>query len=272
MTPPGPRPVRFADLGPRLASGVALAAIAAAALWAGGLWAAALVATLLLLMTWELHTMVAAPAAAPLPPLLVAAAAGLAVVGAAFASGPPAALAALAAGTAAVAIVGRPRAAWLGAGFLYMGLAMGALVILRGRGEEGALLILWLVLIVIAADVGAYFAGRVLGGPKLWVRVSPGKTWSGAIGGLVAAVAVGIAFALAVGWPPAGLALLSLGIAIFSQLGDLLESAVKRHFGVKDASNLIPGHGGVMDRLDGITGGIWFFALCEAMGVGAIGH
>ena len=106
---------------------------------------------------------------------------------------------------------------------------------------------------------------------KLWPRVSPGKTWSGALGGLAFAGATGIAFGVAVGWSPLRIGLLSLGISIFSQLGDLLESAVKRRFGVKDASRLIPGHGGLMDRLDGVLGGVWFFAVCDSLGLGVIG-
>ena len=147
-----------------------------------------------------------------------------------------------------------------------MTLAMGALIVLRDREPEGVLLILWLVLVVVAADVGAYFVGRSVGGPKLWPRVSPGKTWSGALGGLAFAGGRRAALRLrGVGWQPGrASACSSLGIAVCSQLGDLLESAVKRRFGVKDASRLIPGHGGVMDRLDGVMGGVWFFAICDA--------
>jgi phosphatidate cytidylyltransferase len=153
-----------------------------------------------------------------------------------------------------------------------MGAAMCALIVFRERGTEGALVILWLVLIVVAADVGAYFAGRTIGGPKLWPRVSPGKTWAGALGGLAFAAVTGIVFGLAAGWALWQVALLSIGVGVASQLGDLLESAVKRHFGVKDASRLIPGHGGVMDRLDGVMGGVLFFAVCELLGLGALGR
>ena len=168
-----------------------------------------------------------------------------------------------------VAAVGRPRPLWLVGGFVYMTLAMGALLVLRAKEPEGVLLILWLVLVVVAADVGAYFVGRRVGGRKLWPAVSPGKTWSGAFGGLAAAVVVGLIFSwLVVGWHPWRMGSLSLGIAVCSQFGDLLESAVKRRFGVKDASRLIPGHGGVMDRLDGVMGGVWFFAICDALGIG----
>ena len=152
-----------------------------------------------------------------------------------------------------------------------MGLAMGALIVLRAKEPEGVWLILWLVLVVVAADVGAYFVGRSVGGAKLWPRVSPGKTWSGAIGGLAFAGLAGVGFGLAVGWNAAWIGVLSLGIAVFSQLGDLLELAVKRRFGVKDASGLIPGHGGVMDRLDGVMGGVWFFGVIDALGLGILG-
>ncbi len=272
MTGTEPRPVRFADLGSRLGSGFALAGIATLALWAGGLWGVGFVSLVLVAMTWELHRMVSPELAMPSAALVAAGVAGVATLVTVQFVSIAAGLGILAVGAVAVAILGRPRTSWLTAGFVYMTVAMAALIVLRTRGLDGSLLIFWLVTVVVAADVGAYFVGRWLGGPKLWVRVSPGKTWSGAFGGLVAAAVVGGGLAWAFGWPPAGLTLLSLGVAIFSQFGDLLESAVKRHFGVKDASQLIPGHGGVMDRLDGITGGIWFFVICEALGIGAIGH
>jgi len=124
----------------------------------------------------------------------------------------------------------------------------------------------WLVLVVVAADVGAYFVGRSVGGPRLWPAVSPGKTWSGALGGVGLAVAVGVSVGHASGWALPRTGVLSACVAVASQAGDLLESAVKRRFGVKDASRLIPGHGGVLDRLDGAMGALWFVALYEAMG------
>jgi phosphatidate cytidylyltransferase len=203
------------------------------------------------------------------PALVAPVLAGSAALVATAIGGPPKGLPVLAVGAVAVlAVSGRWRG-WLTAGFLYMTLAMGALLVFRDREPEGVLLILWLVLVVVAADVGAYFVGRRVGGRKLWPRVSPGKTWSGAIGGLAFAVVVGLIFSwLVVGWHPLRMGSLSLGIAVCSQCGDLLESAVKRRFGIKDASRLIPGHGGVMDRLDGVMGGVWFFAICDALGIG----
>ena len=264
-----PRPVRFADLGLRLASGLVLAAIALIDLWAGGAWAAAFLAVVLVLMLWEYQRMVTRSDAIITPALAVAAVAGVVALAATAIWGTPTGLACLAAGAVLVAIASRPWAGWLVAGFLYMTLAMGALLVFRNREPEGVLLILWLVVVVVAADVGAYFVGRRVGGRRLWPAVSPGKTWSGALGGLAAAGLVGVIFAaLVVGWHPLRIGGLSLGIAVFSQFGDLLESAVKRRFGVKDSSRLIPGHGGVMDRLDGVMGGVWFFAICDALGLG----
>ena len=271
MTAAAPRPVRFADLGLRVASGIALAVIAFLDIWAGGAWAAAFIALILALMLWEYHRMVTGDGRLVAPGFVAAAALGVAAVVVTATWGTPSGIAALAAGAVAVAIAGRPWSSWLVGGYLYMGLAMGALIVLRAREPEGVWLIFWLVLVVVAADVGAYFVGRSLGGRKLWPRVSPGKTWSGAIGGLAFAGVTGMLFGLAVGWSPVRIGLLSLGIAVFSQLGDLLESAVKRRFGVKDASGLIPGHGGVMDRLDGVMGGVWFFGVCDALGLGVIG-
>lgn len=269
MSDARPRPVRFADLGKRLASGVVLAVIAILNVWAGGAWATGFLSLALALMLWEYHRMVTGSDAVVAPGLAVAVVAGVLALVATEARGIPAGFGCLAGGAVAVAAVGRPRPLWLVGGFVYMTLAMGALLVLRAKEPEGVLLILWLVLVVVAADVGAYFVGRRVGGRKLWPAVSPGKTWSGAFGGLAAAVVVGLVFSwLVVGWHPWRMGSLSLGIAVCSQFGDLLESAVKRRFGVKDASRLIPGHGGVMDRLDGVMGGVWFFAICDALGIG----
>lgn len=146
---------------------------------------------------------------------------------------------------------GRPSAAMV-AGMIYTVLAVAALAWLRADPAGGLAALVFLLAIVWSSDVGAYVAGRVFGGPRLAPAISPGKTWSGAAGGLVASMAAGGAVAAA--WHgrvgPALLLAAALGVA--SQLGDLLESAAKRHFGVKDSSRLIPGHGGLLDRLDGL--------------------
>ena len=120
------------------------------------------------------------------------------------------------------------------------------------RSAMGFPALLFLFAIVWATDIFAYFCGRAIGGPLLWPRVSPKKTWAGAIGGLAGGVAAGVAVAYASGLGKLGIAaVMALVLSVLAQAGDLFESAVKRHFGAKDASRLIPGHGGVMDRLDG---------------------
>lgn len=156
----------------------------------------------------------------------------------------------------AIVLVGRRGATtpWILAGFAYVVTACLAILWLRNQGENGALLLLWLLLVVWATDSFAYFSGRLIGGPKLAPWISPGKTWAGLAGGVLAAAAVGPAYVslvhLDASWP--GLALLGGLLALAAQAGDLMASALKRRFGVKDSSNLIPGHGGLLDRVDGL--------------------
>ena len=147
---------------------------------------------------------------------------------------------------------GQP-AGWLAAGVLYIGIAGIALIELRHDNEAGRANVLFLVLTVWASDIGAYMAGRFFGGPKLVPAVSPNKTWSGAIGGLVSAVAAGVAASviLAPGGASRAAAVAAM-LGVMAQAGDLLESWIKRRFDVKDSSALIPGHGGLLDRLDGV--------------------
>ena len=124
--------------------------------------------------------------------------------------------------------------------------------------------LVWLVLIVVVTDVAGYFAGRTLGGPKFWPRVSPKKTWSGTVAGWLGAAVVGAFFAVNSGaWVAVLLASVVLSFA--SQLGDIAESAIKRKTGVKDSSALIPGHGGVLDRFDGMLGASIGFLLIEVL-------
>jgi phosphatidate cytidylyltransferase len=141
---------------------------------------------------------------------------------------------------------------WGAGGVIYAGVVLLCPVFLRNDPQFGLQALLFLFAIVWATDILAYFVGRAVGGPLLWQQVSPNKTWSGAVGGLLGGVAAGIAVAYASGGPRAAVAgVLALILSIVAQAGDLFESAVKRRFGIKDASNLIPGHGGMMDRLDG---------------------
>jgi phosphatidate cytidylyltransferase len=141
---------------------------------------------------------------------------------------------------------------WMVAGLLYAAVLALAPAILRGDATLGFTAIIFLFAIVWATDALAYFVGRAVGGPKLMPTVSPKKTWSGAAGGTLGAVAAGLIVVAAAGLQPTvALAAVALMLSVVAQAGDLLESAVKRRFNAKDASHLIPGHGGLMDRLDG---------------------
>lgn len=145
------------------------------------------------------------------------------------------------------------RPAWLAAGLAYAGIFLAAMLLLR-NGPLGRVAIFWLFGLIWAADTAAYFGGRLIGGVKLWPAVSPGKTWAGAIAGTFAGIVAGLLVLAAEGLPLHPMhAVLGFLIVVAAQLGDLLESAVKRHFGVKDTSRLIPGHGGVMDRCDSLA-------------------
>jgi phosphatidate cytidylyltransferase len=155
-----------------------------------------------------------------------------------------------------VAILGRVggQGAGTAVGLAYAGFSAISLAYLRDGDGSGLLAILFLFAIVWTTDILAYFVGRAVGGPKLEPAISPGKTWSGAIGGAVGGLAGGLLVAALAGsasiLPLAAVALL---LSIVSQIGDLFESAVKRRRGVKDSGRLIPGHGGVMDRVDGLV-------------------
>ena len=139
-------------------------------------------------------------------------------------------------------------------GVFYTGLPAIALEWLRSDASLGFLAVLFIILVVAATDTAAYASGRTIGGPKLWPAVSPNKTWAGLIGGAAAATVVGAVFpALSGSGEAPWLAVLGLVLGLTAQAGDLAESALKRRFGVKDSSNLIPGHGGFMDRFDGLV-------------------
>lgn len=172
------------------------------------------------------------------------------------------ALGALAAGVFARA----ERRIWVAAGVLYAGVLLTAPILLRRDAELGLVAILFLFALVWATDIAGYFTGRAFGGPKLAPSISPNKTWSGAIGGVIGGMlAAGAIAALAgIGNLPA-IALVAFGLSAAAQVGDLFESAIKRRFGAKDAGRLIPGHGGVMDRLDGFIA-----AAAVAMALGII--
>ncbi len=142
-------------------------------------------------------------------------------------------------------------AGWFIAGFLYALVAALSVLWIRDRADNGIALVLWVFIVVWATDIGAYFAGRAIGGPRLAPSISPGKTWAGFYGGAAAATIVGGAWALFTGLPLLVLLLAPL-FAVAAQGGDLFESWMKRRAGVKDSGSWLPGHGGVFDRLDGL--------------------
>jgi len=198
--------------------------------------------------------------------------AALAVAGFSLAIGRiDAALAVFAIGLVAVALMTPVRRNWAAAGILYAGVAEIASVLLRHDAVKGFVALVFVLLIVWVTDSGGYFAGRGIGGPKLWPRVSPKKTWAGAVGGLVASLAVACAFAVLDLGKAGPLLTISGVLSVVSQLGDLFESAVKRRFGVKDSSQIIPGHGGLLDRLDGFVAAVAFAALFGFLRGGADG-
>jgi phosphatidate cytidylyltransferase len=149
---------------------------------------------------------------------------------------------------------GRAQAGWLAGGVIYVALPGLALIWLRQDPRYGLPAVLWLLLLVWAVDTAAYAAGKLIGGPKLIPHISPSKTWAGLAGGALGAALVGY---LAASWAqqpsPWPLTLFSLFLAFVEQAGDAFESGIKRHFGVKDSSGLIPGHGGILDRVDGLV-------------------
>jgi phosphatidate cytidylyltransferase len=163
---------------------------------------------------------------------------------------------------AAFAVSGAQKRVWAVSSFIYAVPIVLVPPIIRAHPDLGILGLLWMFAVVWATDIAAYFTGRAFGGPKLCPPISPKKTWSGFVGGVVAATAGGVLVAwigqrygaLPLSLP--GIAALCIVASIASQVGDLGESALKRHCQVKDSSHLIPGHGGVMDRLDG------FWAVC----------
>lgn len=242
------------DLGLRLASAAVLGGLAAALLYAGPLPFAAFVLAISLLMSWEWGHVVrqssALDAVLLVHGIAVAAAVVLAARGLAAL-----ALILLIAGTLIIAFLRFGEKARLSAlGVLYVGLPVVALVTLRNGPEPyGLTSVLFIIATVIATDTFAYFSGRLIGGAKLWPSVSPNKTWSGFLGGVGAAAIGGGIFANVLGANIGRLALVALALGIVAQGGDLAESALKRGFGVKDASGLIPGHGGFMDRMDGVV-------------------
>lgn len=252
MTPSQPK---WADLGVRFISAVVLIPAVIADVWAGGIWFYLFTALLCVLMANEWVTIVhqqdqrqfalhaAAAMAGALLPLEVGISGSLLAIGLLWTL------------SMVLAYVReRGGSVWRYLGVPYVSLPAIALVLLRNDQDYGVAAIVWVMVTVWSADSLAYFAGRIIGGPKLAPAISPKKTWAG-LGGAVAGSAIAsVCFALVLGLP--GLAILAAlagFLALVEQGGDLFKSAMKRHYGVKDSGRLIPGHGGVIDRVDGLV-------------------
>ena len=252
MSTPNPQ---WSDLNARMGAGAAMVVIGLAGIWLGGHVFHVLVALICGLMVWELVGMLRPGAA--WDQLQLGALTGVCVLLASY----------LPVGFALPLLL---APALIGFGKLeenrtiYMSFTV--MILLAGfgmmqvRDDLGFGWMLWLVLVVVATDVVGYFAGRMIGGPKFWPTVSPKKTWAGTATGWIAAGIVGLLFAMYFG---VGLQLIGISIAVSmaSQMGDIAESGMKRKMGVKDSSHLIPGHGGLMDRFDGMLGAALFLLV-----------
>ncbi|GHE01338.1 phosphatidate cytidylyltransferase [Defluviimonas sp. 20V17] len=237
---------RWDDLKIRMISGALMALAGMVAVFLGGWYFGALAVLAAGLMVWELAGMMGAgQAAVPLGTL-----AAVSLFSASMIPPGAAQLLLLAAPLAGACAIRCDR-------LIFAAYALAILIAAHGlywfRLENGGVWLFWLILVVIASDVGGYFAGRLIGGPKFWPRVSPKKTWSGTIAGWIGAAIVGAVF---ISFTTAGIDLIWISalVALASQLGDITESAIKRRKGVKDSSRLIPGHGGLLDRFDGLLG------------------
>ncbi len=253
----------------RVASAVVLVPLAIAAAWAGGWYWTALVTlcAIGLFVEWLMVTGAAGNA-----PLLVTGAATLAIAAPFLAlRNVDIALLVLALGVVAVAFRSPAPRSWAIGGFLYAAAALVASTLVRLDRAEGFVALVFILLVVWCTDIGGYFAGRTIGGPKLWPQVSPNKTWAGAAGGFILSLLVAGGFAVNGFGKMAPLLLIAAALSVASQCGDLFESAIKRRFGVKDSSHIIPGHGGLLDRLDGFVAAVVLAAILGTLRGGAGG-
>ncbi|MCC6777046.1 MAG: phosphatidate cytidylyltransferase [Hyphomicrobiales bacterium] len=256
---------RFGELALRVLSALILVPLAIGAAYVGGwlfalFWAIAAVGVL-----WEWMSLVAG--AERVSVLTIA---GVAIVLATALMGvghlTAALIVLLLTMLAAAALARAERRTWVALGTLYSGLLSAMPTLLRNDEQQGFVAILLVFAVVWTTDIVAYFVGRAVGGPKLMPKVSPKKTWSGALGGAAGAVLAAIAVARLAGLPSVlAVALLALVLSVIAQAGDLFESFLKRRFGAKDSGHLIPGHGGLMDRLDGFVTAVTAAALIGLM-------
>ena len=267
---PPAQTAKWGDLGVRAASAAVLIPAVLADVWAGGIWFHLFVALIGILMAQEWVNIVhkdnplqfalhaAGAMCGALLPLDIGLAGGLLAI---------AVLTVVSAAAAWREAPGGP--AWRYLGVPYVSLPPIALVVLRDDPGYGVAAIVLVMLMVWAADTLAYFAGRIIGGPKLAPRISPKKTWAGMSGAMVGSAVAALGVGMTLGVPGLWLLLIVAALlAVVEQGGDLFKSAMKRHYGVKDSGRLIPGHGGVIDRVDGLVAVATVAALIGALRAG----
>ncbi|MCG3266239.1 phosphatidate cytidylyltransferase [Yoonia sp. I 8.24] len=242
------------DLKPRVLSAIAMTIVGAASVVMGGIWFQMLVIFVTAVMVWELWTMIHDE---PTKGMLLAALSAAVLSGAVTDNSMI--------GLLLLAVVPLIGATQLpkerGTFFIYAYAILGAgWGLVQFRMGNGVSWVVWMLLVVVVTDISGYFAGRMLGGPKFWPKISPKKTWSGTIAGWVGAGFVGFVFSM---FTDAGLSIIAISVAVSfaGQMGDIAQSAVKRRMGVKDSSDLIPGHGGLFDRFDAVLGATLFLLL-----------
>jgi phosphatidate cytidylyltransferase len=265
-----PAPAAIGGFGRRVLSALVLAPTAIAAAWFGWPWLPIVTALAGAGMAWEWARLCGAGRVGARGCVLIAAI--LAAVASAAVGQIAAALVLSALGAAVVFVLARREsgsdAGWLALGAVW--LAVPCVLLLWLSRADGRPTVLWIFAVVWATDIGAYATGRRVGGPRLAPSWSPGKTWSGLAGGALCAAFVGGVGAGLLRVPVLPLVLVSAGLAIVEQFGDLAESVAKRRFGVKDSSGLIPGHGGLLDRLDGLLAVVPAVALLSLIGSGGV--
>lgn len=256
---------KFGDLGTRVLSAIVMIAGTVTIFWLGGYWVVAFMTIGVWIMLWEYQRLLQAFSTRANLELGIMATTALAAMAVALTySWWLSILVLLIGGTLLFRRV-ISQWLWLASGLLYIGGAATAFLTIFQVPENGLFNVFWVLLIVILSDVGGYFAGRIVGGAKLWPAVSPKKTWSGTLGGWILAVIAGVVLGFLGPQTIVTSVIISLILAVSAQSGDLLESWLKRRNNVKDASDIIPGHGGLLDRLDGLLAAVWVFFLISSI-------
>ncbi|MFT4715493.1 MAG: phosphatidate cytidylyltransferase [Paracoccaceae bacterium] len=259
----------FADLRLRVMSAVVMVTVGVFAIWLGGWLFLGLLGIAGAIMIWELARMLDASLSST-KLLLLALIGGATIVRVGYNTQSISLLALLLAPVIGLVLIKKGRGLF-GVYGLAILLATAGLFWLRDSEPSALGWTIWLVAVVIASDVGGYFFGRILGGPKILPVISPKKTWSGTFGGWLLAGLIGLALVIA-NCADSSLIVLSVFTAMAAQIGDIVESAVKRSTGVKDSSNLIPGHGGFLDRFDALIGAsLLVLVITNTIGLPALG-